>query len=139
MNWLEKYCQEEVAPVIEQETPEEGYSEVLFDGGAVNDLIAERVIAPLNSYPPEIYEFLEDVPANSVSRFLVNIASDGMLPQFKRAVESYVSEGYAESIVPGVEESISAIQNWFETFKTSGGDRTPFDTLENEVRSIVGV
>lgn len=139
MNWLEKYCQEEVTPVVESENPEQGYNEVLFDGNAVNDIVAERVIAPLNSYDPLVYEFLETIPSDSIARFLVNISSDGMLPQFKRAVESYVSEGYAEAIVPGVEESISAIQNWFEVFKASGGDRTPFDTLEKEIRTIVGV
>ena len=136
MNWFEKYSQE---AIVETDAPEQAYEAVVFNGDGVNELIAQRLIAPLDSIDPLVYAFLETVPSHPVSRQLVNLASDGMLPTFKSAVEAYAKDGHAEEVASGTQHGISSLQDWMENFRASGGDRPPFDTLENEIRRFVSV
>ena len=136
MDWMEKYSWGEV---VEEAPLDQGFESVVFDGEGVNELIAQKLVAPLNMYDSLVYEFLETVPSNNVSKLLVNLASDGMLQMFKAAVESYIKEGHATDVAGGTEDGISSLQEWFDNFRASGGDRPPFDTLENEIRRFVSV
>lgn len=113
------------------------YQQMIYDGEGVNKLIVDRVISPLNSISPDVYEFLQTVQSSPISRVLNDLASDGMINQFKAAVESYGKDGYYQDVVSGTETGLAALQEWVANFKASGGDRSPFDTLETELSNFM--
>ncbi len=144
MNWFNKFSQVEEAPsegeasdiVVDPPGGDEGYSQVVFDGAAVNKLIEQRVIVPLKEISTlGAYNFLQSLPQDYLKTFLASLASDGMLQVFIESVQAYDPS----VVIAGTKDALSLLGAWFDRFENSGGNRKPFDTLRNEVDRIVSV
>jgi hypothetical protein len=140
MNWLERYAQAEVGEenmVVESPAEEESdYSQVVFDGAAVNDIIESRLVAPLmNIVDQGAYDFLGQIPQDYLHVFLSSLANDGVLPMFMAVVRAYDASIVAE----GTQNALDQLSGWFDRFEASGGNRKPFDTLRSEVSRIIDI
>lgn len=153
MNWLKRYAQVPGAvPSAATRTPGAGGQvapaeggtagmQAVFRGGDANNVVVENLLTPLDSLSQDTWSFLEKANnGNPAARFLVGLAENGQLEDFKQVVQSYVTDNIYESVATGTADGLSEFQEWIGRIEPylAGGD--PFgisDSLASAMRIVV--
>jgi len=143
MNWFERHSQESSLPGnTGAEAPSDGGTpgqRVVFQGNDVNQMILEGVIKIMDDIPEDVHKFLERAGNSDLGKFLLRLSSNNQYGDFKRVVESYVNDGFANMVASGSHDGYSALQDWYSQLNTYLAGDTPFAGVERDISMIAGI